>query len=125
MTQAPHDYVFKPGCECRLVSIVIINEFPSGSGEALVLGVGTFGIARWDRVGSGAYLGNHNQGEMICGQASTVKQGESPEGLGGAGGFDCGQLWGYFMKDARAPETLLTIMDEASPFAPLMSALVE
>ena len=106
-----------PVCAGRLVSIVIIDHFPSGSGNVTVLGVGTFGIASWDRKNSGA-LGNDDHGQ-ICGQAETVA-------AGGFGGYECGQVWGYFMKDAHPPGVMLNnIIETESPFAPLLSALVE
>ncbi len=105
------------GCNRRLISIAIIDHFPTGGGEALVLGVGTFGIARWDRTPSyGDALGNADLGQ-ICGQ------GIGPPG--GVGGFECGHVWGYLMKEAKPPEVLLNIIETDNPFAPLLVALVE
>ena len=111
-------YDYRRGCNQRLVSIAIIDHFPSGGGYALVLGVGTFGIASWDRKNPGA-LGNGDvDTKQICGQAKTVDKG-------GDGGFECGMVWGYFMKDAQPPSVLLNIIETDNPFAPLLIAMVE
>jgi len=110
-----------PRCDFRLISIVVIDHFPDGGGNALVLGIATFGIARWDRSSpSGDAMGNNaTSPKQSCGQASTVKSG-------GDGGYECGQIWGYFMQDAIPPDALLGKMGDAdSPFAPRVYALTE
>ena len=84
----------------------------------MVMGVGTFGIARWDRTApNGDALGNAGLNQ-ICGQGI-------PTNKGGVGGYECGQVWGYFMKEAKPPEVLLKIIETDNPFAPVMIALVE
>ena len=116
-----------PGCDYRLVSIAIIDHFPSGGGNAQVLGIGTFAITRWDRTPTiGDAMGNDSPDPLdplapkqACGQAFTVKEG-------GAGGYECGQIWGYFMQDALPPNVLLgDFGDSPAPFAPILRALVE
>lgn len=102
-------------CNRRLVSIVVIDQFPSGSGTAVVLGVATYSIARWDR--TPAYndaMGNSANGE-VCGQT------DPKDGVG----YACGQIWGYFMQDASPPDVLLQISDTDNPFAPVFIAMVE
>ncbi len=108
-----------PGCERRLISVVILDSFPSGSGYVEVLGVATFGIARWDRTPKfGDAMGNDDVGQT-CGQSYPVKDG-------GDGGYNCGQVWGYFMQDAMPPDALLTKLGGSNNvFAPLMTALIE
>lgn len=114
------DYSYVPllGCNQRLISIAIIDQFPSGSGFATVVGVGTFGIARWDRTSPyGDALGNADLNQ-ICGQGIPLNKK-------GVGGYECGQVWGYFMKGAKPPSVLLKIIETDNPFAPNMIALVE
>lgn len=102
----------QPGCDFRLVVVPIIDHFPQGHSDTiLVLGVATFGIAKWDRNSPwGDALGTET---VECGQAS-------------GSGFDCGMVWGYLMKDALPPDFLLEqIGDTDNPFAPLLIALIE
>ena len=102
----------QPGCDFRLVVVPVINHFPQGHSDTiLVLGVATFGIAKWDR--------NSPWGDAVgtataqCGQAS-------------GSGFECGMVWGYLMKDALPPDFLLEqIGDTDNPFAPLLIAVIE
>ena len=76
-----------------------------------MLGVGVFGIVRWDR--------NAPWGDA---EGSTADEC----GTAAGGGYECGMVWGYFMQDARPPDFLLErIGDTDNPFAPLLIALVE
>ena len=106
-------------CDKRLVSIVIIDHFPDGGGLVEVLGVATFGIASWDRTPEfGDAMGNETTGQ-ICGQAFPVNDG-------GKGGYQCGQVWGYFMHDAYPAQALLGgISASNNPFAPQFIALTD
>lgn len=102
----------EPGCDFRLVVVPIIDHFPQGHSDSiLVLGLATFGIAKWDRNSPwGDALGTVNE---ECGQATGA-------------GFDCGMVWGYLMTDALPPYFLLEqIGDTDNPFAPLLIALID
>jgi hypothetical protein len=102
----------EPGCDFRLVVVPLIDHFPQGHSDTiLVLGVATFGIAKWDRTPNyGDAVGTTDQ---ECGEAS-------------GSGFECGMVWGYLMKDALPPDFLLEqIGDTDNPFAPLLIALVD
>ena len=115
---------FLPGCESRLVSIVVIDKFPQGSGTAEVLGVATYSIAAWDRTSPNkATIGNDSgplppTPHQSCGQGVTEWDGVT-------GGYECGQVWGYFMQGVKPPEVLLQISDTDNPFAPVFIAMVE
>ena len=101
------------GCEVRLVAAPIIDHFPSGGSDPiLVLGVVTFAIAKWDRVPPswGDPLGTSTK---ACGQAS-------------GSGFQCGMVWGYLIRDAIPPNFLVQQIDDTeNPFAPLLIAMVD
>ncbi len=112
-----------PGCEYRLVSVPVLESLPAqGNEDVLVLGVATFAIAKWGRSGNpGDALagdGNGNEGPA-CGEATS--QGPVDPTVN----FECHMVWGYFMKDAQPPTSLLNISDTDNPFAPLMIAMVE
>ena len=114
-------WVYAPSpvyCNRRLVSILIIDEFPDGFGVVEVLGFATFGIARWDRISPwNDAMGNGP--EESCGQSY-------PADYGGNGGYPCGQIWGYLMRDAYPPQALLGGLGNTSnPFAPQIIALTE
>ena len=102
----------EPGCDFRLVIVPVIHHFPTGASEdILVLGVATFGIAKWDR--TPAYGNAVGTVDDECGQA-------------GGTGFECGMVWGYLMADALPPNFLLEqIGDTDNPFAPLLIALID
>ena len=103
------------GCEYRLVAIPILDSFPSaGSGDVWVLGIATFGIAGWDRTNPiNDAAANTTE---TCGQADI----STPPV------FECGQVWGYLIEDAKPPDFLLQrISDTNNPLAPLLTALVE
>jgi Flp pilus assembly protein TadG len=101
----------QPGCDSRLVVVPVIDHFPQGHSDSIqVLGVATFGIAKWDRNSPwGDALGTV---DSECGQAS-------------GSGFDCGMVWGYLMKDAQPPDFLLEQIGSDNPLAPLLIALVD
>lgn len=100
------------GCDFRLVVVPVIDHFPQGHSDTiLVLGVATFGIAKWDR-------------NSPWGDAQGTTSDECGEASGS--GFECGMVWGYLMQDARPPDFLLEqIGDTDNPFAPLLIALIE
>jgi hypothetical protein len=103
----------EPGCDFRLVVVPVIHHFPpqGASEDILVLGVATYGIAKWDR--------NAPWGDGLGTTADECGEAAEP-------GFDCGMVWGYLMKDALPPDFLLEqIGDTDNPFAPLLIALVE
>jgi Flp pilus assembly protein TadG len=108
---AAEDKFAESPCDSRLVVVPIIDHFPQGHSDTiLVLGVATFGIAKWDRNSPwGDALGTAT---AECGQASGT-------------GFDCGMVWGYLMKDAQPPDFLLEQIGSDNPLAPLLIALVE
>ena len=101
----------EPGCDFRLVVVPIIDQFPDGHKQILVLGIATFSIASWDRTPKyGNAVGTTDQ---QCGVATGA-------------GFECGMVWGYLMKDALPPDFLLEqIGDTDNPFAPLLIALID
>jgi len=100
-----------PGCDFRLVVVPVIDHFPDGHKQILVLGVATFGIAKWDR--KSPWNDSFGTATAECGQAS-------------GSGFDCGMVWGYLMADALPPDFLLEqIGDTDNPFAPLLIALID
>jgi Flp pilus assembly protein TadG len=103
----------QPGCERRLVVVPIIDRFPThGASETItVLGIATFGIAKWDR--KSPWNDSTGTATAECGLASKDD-------------FDCGMVWGYLMKDALPPDFLLEqIGDTDNPLAPLLIALVD
>ena len=108
----------KPECRRRLVSILIIDEFPDGAGTVKVLGFATFGIARWDRTPPWNDAMGNGTSDEICGQSYPVE-------YGGNGGYPCGQLWGYLMDGAYPPQALLGGLGAFTPFAPQFIALTE
>jgi hypothetical protein len=106
-------FVNGSGCSRRLVVVLIIDHFPNGASEdVVVLGVATFGIAKWDR---DPPWGNDSTGTgtEACGEA-------------GGAGYDCGMVWGYLIENAVPPDFLLTLGDDSSnPFAPAVEALID
>jgi len=108
------------GCNYRLVAVPILQRFPTGSSEAiLVLGVATFGIAKWDRQAPWDNLIGWDLGatKKAC---NTPNPGNEP-------GLKCGMVWGYLDKDWRMPAFLLQRIDPDSqnPLAPLLIAMIE
>ena len=104
-------YVDSAGCEHRLVSIAIIDHFPNGGSEdLLVLGVATFALAGWDR--NAPYGNSTGNTTQACGSAPGSAR-------------PCGMVWGYLMQDARPPDFLLEQDgDSDNPFAPLLVTLI-
>ncbi|MBM3926540.1 MAG: hypothetical protein FJ320_11290 [SAR202 cluster bacterium] len=106
-------FVDGQGCSRRLVVVLIIDHFPKGASEdVVVLGVATFGIAKWDR---DPPWGNDSGGTSAsaCGEAGTQS-------------YDCGMVWGYLIGGVTPPDFLLEIGDGSrNPFAPSMEALLE
>ncbi len=104
------------------MAIPIIESFPSsGTSEPiLVLGIATFGIAKWDRIE------NPDWGDAL-GTDSTDSPDEACGAPGLVSGYPCGMVWGYLMEDApRPPHFLLQrLSDSDNPLAPNMIALVE
>ena len=100
------------GCDFRLVTVPLIDEFPDGgAGDVVVLGVATFAIAGWDR--------QPPWGESV---GTTTK----PCGQSGGVGFECGMVWGYLMGGVWPPTMLADQISNANvPYAPLLIALVE
>jgi hypothetical protein len=111
-------YDYRPGCEYRLVAVPVIDHFPSGAAEdVVVLGVATFAIAKWDRIPQyGNALGTTVD---ACGEAVSAGPVDPAEN------FECQMVWGYFIRDARPPQALLSIGDTDNPFAPNLIAMVE
>ena len=113
-------YEFGTGCDFRLVSIPVLNAFPSSGAaeDILVLGVSTFAIAGWDRTPTfDDDLGDQTR------ECSPPAPGPPP-----APGeyFECGMVWGYLIADAFPPDVLVdSISDTANPFAPLIIVLSE
>ena len=107
---ARYAYVEAPlaGCEYRLVVVPVLASLPDpgSSGDALVLGVATFAIAKWDR--RPAYGDAQGTATQACGQA-------------GGGGFECGLVWGYLLGGAQPLDFLLEQTTETdNPFAPVL-----
>ena len=95
-----------------------------GNEDVLVLGIATFSIVKWDRsppVGNAIAGAIDGTGQVTeaCGEATS--QGPVDPTVN----FECHMVWGYFMKDAQPPTSLLSISDTDNPFAPNMVAMVE
>lgn len=103
----------EPGCDFRLVAVPILEHFPFGSSQdVLVLGVATFAITGWDQ--SSPYGNVEGTTTNSCGNAAKGT------------GFKCGMVWGYLMENVRPPNVLLgSIGESRNPFAPTMIAMVE
>jgi hypothetical protein len=106
-----------PGCEDRLVIVPIVNSIPSsGAGTATVLGVATFGIAKWVR--EGPWQAFYGQGNRECGPSTTT--------FTSSNSYDCGVVWGYMYSGITPPGVLVQrISDQPNPLAPVMIAMVE
>ncbi len=107
---ARYAYVEAPldGCEYRLVVVPVLASLPEpgSSGDALVLGVATFAIAKWDR--RPPYGDAQGTATQACGQAD-------------GGGFECGLVWGYLLGGAQPLDFLLEQTTETdNPFAPVL-----
>jgi len=104
-------------CAYRLVPIPIISSLPPhGGGDVTVLGVASFGVAKWNStVAQDRYQGTSTS---ACRNPGT---GPLP-----VGEFKCGVVWGYLFTDVTPPEILLEqIGDSSNPFAPILIALVD
>jgi hypothetical protein len=107
-----------PGCEYRLVVVPILASMPShggGSTNLQVLGVATFGVAKWNRTNTKDAFGTEDS-------ACTPNQGgKDPDEH-----YNCGMVWGYLYKDLTPPDFLLQqIGNSQNPLAPVLIALVE
>ncbi len=113
-------YDFVTNCDYRLVSIPILESFPTvgASEDIMVLGVATFAIGGWDRDPQyGDAIGNSG---YAC---DDPPLGPPPDP---ALYVDCGYVWGYLIADAFPPDVLLNrISDTNNPFAPLLIVLTE
>lgn len=109
-----------PGCDQRLVVIPILASMPpqgGGSASLEVLGVATFGIAKWQREAplSASAWGVEND-------ACRSHGGGQPP----ADHFECGMVWGYLYRDVIPPGFLIEQISETeNPLAPLLIALIE
>ncbi|HET7737210.1 MAG TPA: hypothetical protein VFK32_01415, partial [Tepidiformaceae bacterium] len=102
-------------CPERLVLIPILRSMPANGGGSTsleVLGVATFGIAKWTRAGSQSAYGTSL---LDCSTSVPTAQN-----------FECGMVWGFLMGGLQPPNILLEqIGDSDNPFAPLLIALVD
>lgn len=105
-----------PQCVYRLVPIPVVNALPpNGGGNVIIVGVASFGVARWNSTSSqDRYIGN-----------ATTACYEGPNNPP-AGNFPCGIVWGYLFAGVTPPDALLNqIGNSNNPFAPLLVALVD
>ncbi len=114
-------------CANRLVSIPVLDRLPDNGNDpegVIVLGVATFAIVKWDRT---PQVGNATASHAGFGSEPTKACGDAKESgnVDTTVFFECHMVWGYFMKDARPPDALLSISDSDNPFAPLIIAMVE
>jgi len=103
-----------PQCAYRLVPVPIIDFLPpNGSATVNVLGVATFGVAKWNSTGpQDTYFGSST---TACHDTGSKQQ---PKGT-----YPCGVVWGYLMSGARPPQTLLEKIGGNNPLAPILIAL--
>lgn len=106
-----------PQCTYRLVPIPIIAALPpQGGGDVNVLGVASFGVARWNSTSSQDRW--QGKSSLACRDPGN---GQPP-----AGEFACGVVWGYLFTGVTPPDALLQQIGESNnPFAPVLIALVE
>lgn len=109
-----------PQCTERLVLIPILRSIPAqggGGGTYEVLGVATYGIAKWHR-SNPSTTDSFGRADKECTPAGG---GQPPQNE-----YNCAQVWGFLMEGAIPPDFLLErISDTSNPFAPLLIALVE
>jgi hypothetical protein len=105
-------------CASRLVLVPILHSMPptgGGSSQLEVLGVATFGVAKWNRTSNGDYYGTSAK------ECADVGGGQPP-----LDEFSCGMVWGYLFSGITPPDILLNrIGNTNNPFAPLLIALVD
>lgn len=119
-TTAPQPY-----CHNRAVLVPILRALPgNGGGTLQVVGVATFGIARWD------YESAHGM-DAFDADNDSADAADDCQDAGGGGvspsKFDCGMVWGYLLgTETRPPEFLLQRIGAVpNPLAPTLIALVE
>ena len=107
-----------PQCASRLVLVPILHSMPptgGGSSQLEVLGVATFGVAKWNRTSNRDYYGT------AANECVDPGGGQPPVGQ-----YSCGMVWGYLFSGITPPDILLNrIGDTNNPFAPLLIALVD
>lgn len=107
-----------PACPERIVLVPILRTLPPQGGGSLaieVLGVGSFGVAKWNRDNNKDAWGTS---DVPC----TPQQG----GQEPSDEYACGMVWGFFMQGVQPPGFLLEqVSDTDNPFAPLLIALIE
>jgi hypothetical protein len=105
-------------CAYRLVLIPIVYSLPpngGGSTPIRILGVATFGVAKWNRTSNKDYYGTGSS-ECADFQGGQPPPDQSP----------CGMVWGYLFKGVQPPEFILQqIGTTNNPFAPILVALVD
>lgn len=119
----------QPYCLNRLVLIPILRSMPptgGGSTANQVIGVATFGIARWDHNSTHGMEALDADGDDSDGAADDC----NPRPNAGIDPtmYDCGLVWGYLMaNDVRPPEFLLQRIGTGTPnpLAPLLIALID
>ena len=105
-----------PQCAYRLVPIPIVSNLPpNGGGNVGVVGVASFGVARWNSTSAqDKYIGS---GSVPCYEGPNNPPPTA---------FGCGVVWGYLFTGVTPPDSLLEqIGDTNNPFAPILIALVD
>lgn len=109
-------FVDGTACSDRLVIVPILASLPpqgGGSADIHVLGIATFGIAKWNRDSNKDTYGR------------TGIQDQCSTSVPDTNSFACGMVWGYLIEGASPPDFLLQqISDSDNPFAPILVALV-
>lgn len=106
-----------PGCETRLVVVPILRSMPpqgGGSTPIEILGVATFGIAKWNRTNAEDAWGTTTK-------ECTPQQGGQPP----PNEYQCGVVWGYLYKDVQPPNFLLQQIGGNNPLAPILVVLID
>lgn len=116
----------QPYCQSRVILLPIVTSLPAsggGSSAIHVIGVASFGIARWTDKTAGAEAIDNGNGNL----AESADDCHDISGGANPSKFGCGIVWGYFMTtDIRPPEFLLQkIGSTPNPLAPILIALVE
>lgn len=107
-------------CAYRIVPVPIVKNLPGNSGQVIVIGIASFGVANWDRV-NGA-----GKGKDYFGTPSASCRVYSGKDDPPVTAFPCGDAWGYIFSGVTPPDALLQQIGESNnPFAPILIALID